>query len=89
MSKTDDVGTFEPQPDWTLISQGAEARIWKVSRDDDTHVIAKERFSKRYRHQKLDERLTKQRCRAEARILAKCKNSGGPPVPNVQPPRDA
>jgi TP53 regulating kinase-like protein len=81
---------LSPTDDWTLISQGAEARLWKIpdfrglSRsgcggDSNEHggslgvaAVAKERFSKRYRHPKLDERLTSQRCRAEARILQKC-----------------
>jgi TP53 regulating kinase and related kinases len=122
---------------WTLISQGAEARVWKVpflaleqhttttsseqqeqrlpEQDatiaDDTYsnngkssppvkrtrleqenhhhrvyneqqppqlrqqqywMVAKERFKKSYRHAQLDERLTRQRCRMEARILEKC-----------------
>ena len=35
-------------------------------------AICKERFSKSYRHRDLDERLTKQRCRTEARLLEKC-----------------
>ena len=76
---------FEPQPNWTLVSQGAEARIWKIppSADSDTPsttavtttktMIAKERFSKAYRHPQLDEKLTKSRCRAEGRILEKCR----------------
>ena len=67
---------FTPQPNWTLISQGAEARIWKIppSEKDPSEIalIAKERFSKSYRHPVLDEKLTKARCRAEGRILEKC-----------------
>jgi tRNA A-37 threonylcarbamoyl transferase component Bud32 len=35
-------------------------------------MVGKERFKKSYRHVQLDERLTKQRCRMEARILEKC-----------------
>ena len=67
--------SFTPQPDWTLISQGAEARIWKIPPSEDHFektLIAKERFSKSYRHPVLDEKLTKARCRAEGRILEKC-----------------
>lgn len=76
---------FAPQPDWTLISQGAEARIWKIppssssgddepsTNDNKVTMIAKERFSKAYRHPQLDEKLTKSRCRAEGRILEKCR----------------
>lgn len=58
---------------WTLLSQGAEARVWKIpGATDDDVSIAKERFAKSYRHPTLDERLTSQRCRAEAKVLAKC-----------------
>ncbi|EEC44696.1 predicted protein, partial [Phaeodactylum tricornutum CCAP 1055/1] len=46
-------------------------------------VVAKERFSKAYRHPVLDERLTKQRCRAEARILEKCQIKAKLDVPSV------
>jgi TP53 regulating kinase and related kinases len=77
---------FQPKNDWILISQGAEARIWKIPHSataaDNTGdsnllclptMIAKERFSKSYRHPVLDDKLTKSRCRAEARILEKCR----------------
>lgn len=79
---------FVPQDDWTLISQGAEARLWKIpnyaappTKDGSPSslprtAIAKERFSKSYRHAVLDERLTRQRCRAEARLLEKCLKKG-------------
>jgi TP53 regulating kinase-like protein len=83
---------FKARPDWTMISQGAEARLWKIPKYDreDTNnanasspfptqtviAVAKERFSKSYRHKILDERLTKHRCRAEARILEKCLKKG-------------
>lgn len=88
------------QEGWTLICQGAEARIWKVvASDASTHpsseaashakvgiayatvgitsiMICKERFRKTYRHPVIDERLTKQRCRMEARLLEKCLVKG-------------
>jgi TP53 regulating kinase-like protein len=69
---------FSPDQDWELLSQGAEARIWKIPNYDDkgNPAIAKERFAKKYRHPVLDERLTKLRCRMEARMLEKCKKSG-------------
>jgi TP53 regulating kinase-like protein len=69
---------FTPEQNWELLSQGAEARIWKIPNYDDkgTTAIAKERFAKKYRHPVLDERLTKLRCRMEARMLEKCKKSG-------------
>jgi TP53 regulating kinase and related kinases len=92
--------TFAPDDGWALISQGAEARLWKIpdyrqwclsrrlpvranawADEDETKTkspmcgaaaVAKERFSKSYRHPKLDDRLTSQRCRMEAKILQKC-----------------
>lgn len=69
---------------WELVSQGAEAKLWKIPAGSlfDVPCIAKERFSKAYRHPALDEKLTKQRCRAESRILTKCTEKGIP-VPNV------
>ena len=78
---------FDPQDDWHLISQGAEARLWKIPRLNDNEgvnpfTMAKERFRKKYRHPVLDERLTKQRCRMEGRILEKCRR-GGLAVPQV------
>jgi TP53 regulating kinase-like protein len=74
---------FTPAADWTLLSQGAEARIWKIPDFQGQTVVAKERFSKIYRHPILDEKLTKQRCRAEARILEKCLEKGKLSVPKV------
>jgi len=81
---------FTPGPDWILLSQGAEARVWSVpnysSNNNSTNTtrtaICKERFRKSYRHRDLDERLTKQRCRMEARLLQKCAQHGIP-VPAV------
>jgi len=67
--------------DWVLLSQGAEARVWKApnhftnptsTSSNSSWMIIKERFAKSYRHQILDERLTKQRCRAEGRLLETC-----------------
>lgn len=92
---------FEPPPrsEWIPISQGAEARVWRLvcndgsSRGCDGHdengrppppprlvvAVCKERFSKAYRHPDLDAKLTKSRCRMEARILERCASriSGG------------
>jgi TP53 regulating kinase and related kinases len=76
---TTDKPPFEPQSSWTLLSQGAEARIWKIpATDREPAKIAKERFSKAYRHPTLDEKLTKSRCRAEGRILEKCRTPKAP-----------
>lgn len=46
-------------------------------------IICKERFSKAYRHPDLDERLTKSRCRSEARVLEKCAKKSDIRVPEV------
>jgi TP53 regulating kinase and related kinases len=56
-----------------LISQGAEARIFLK----DT-VIIKERISKKYRVQELDEELRKFRTRREAKILEKLQQQNFP-----------
>jgi TP53 regulating kinase-like protein len=82
--------TLPPKSEWALMSQGAEARVWKIKKtivvdrsdsDDDggvqkrkpqeQYIVCKERFSKAYRHPDLDARLTKSRCRSEAKILEK------------------
>lgn len=71
---------MSPSPDftgWTLLSQGAEARIWRKQ-----DIVCKERFPKLYRHPDLDKLLTKSRCRAEARLLQKCRMHQIP-VPNI------
>lgn len=70
--------TFIVGDNYELISQGAEAKLWKIPAGSlfDVPCIAKERFSKAYRHPTLDEKLTKQRCRAEAKILTKCAEKG-------------
>ena len=73
--------------EWILISQGAEARVWKIPNFLSTGpctltAICKERFSKSYRHPRLDESLTKSRTKAEARSLCRCRR-GGVSVPIV------
>lgn len=69
---------FEPKPEWELLSQGAEARIWKIPSflPPDKAAVAKERFAKRYRHPVLDERLTRARCKAEAKALLRARRGG-------------
>ena len=94
MTENQDI-PFHPTPreEWTLLCQGAEARIWKLAGNSDDGTvpwICKERFSKSYRHPTLDERLTKSRCRSEARILEKCgkrtQEFRVPKVIRVDPP---
>mmetsp|Transcript_3485 Transcript_3485/g.6555 ORF Transcript_3485/g.6555 Transcript_3485/m.6555 type:complete len:286 (+) Transcript_3485:73-930(+) len=93
---------FSPRSEWVMISQGAEARVWKLAMQSDVEekedqdstgvatstesppfVICKERFSKAYRHPDLDAKLTKTRCRFEARILEKCAQKSDIRVPKV------
>jgi Mn2+-dependent serine/threonine protein kinase len=55
--------------------QGAEGRIFKTEYLGRS-VLVKERFSKKYRHPKLDEALTKERITSEIRGLMKCRMAG-------------
>ncbi|TNN06469.1 EKC/KEOPS complex subunit bud32 [Schistosoma japonicum] len=69
----------------TLISQGAEARVYRTKLFHSTYTfpcIVKERFVKRYRHSTLDSTLSMQRMRAEVRQLLRCREVGidVPPV---------
>lgn len=74
---------FQPKPEWPLLSQGAEARIYKIPNYlPSQHAIVKERFRKTYRHVVLDERLTKARCKAESKALIRARR-GGVPTPAV------
>jgi TP53 regulating kinase-like protein len=66
-----------------FITQGAEGRLYKTTYLLPTLPCAlKYRPPKPYRHPILDQRLTRQRILAEARILAKCRREGVP-VPAV------
>ncbi|KAJ2809765.1 serine/threonine-protein kinase bud32 [Coemansia furcata] len=58
-----------------LIRQGAEARVYKTV-VNGRPVIAKQRFSKSYRHPDLDVKLTRGRLNQEARSLKRCKENG-------------
>ncbi|KAK7064828.1 Bud32 protein kinase [Favolaschia claudopus] len=63
----------------TLISQGAEAKVYKAnltSDPSDPPVLLKHRFRKGYRHPTLDASLTRTRVSAEARALLKCLRAG-------------
>ncbi|GAB6033079.1 TP53 regulating kinase [Chamberlinius hualienensis] len=61
--------------DLTLIKQGAEAKIYLGSFCSRQSII-KERFSKKYRHPTLDEILSKDRTKSEARMLVRCRMAG-------------
>lgn len=58
-----------------LFKQGAEGRIFKTSYLGKPAIL-KERFKKKYRNEELDNHLTKERIRAEAKSILKCKNAG-------------
>ncbi|KAI9470227.1 serine/threonine-protein kinase bud32 [Coemansia sp. RSA 989] len=58
-----------------LIQQGAEARVYKTTIDGQ-EAIAKQRFSKGYRHPDLDLKLTRGRMNQEARSLVRCRENG-------------
>ncbi|KAK5987484.1 EKC/KEOPS complex subunit BUD32 [Cladobotryum mycophilum] len=61
----------------TLITQGAEGRLYKTTYLLPTIPCAlKYRPPKPWRHPILDQRLTKHRILSEARILAKCRRDG-------------
>ena len=61
--------------DFILLRQGAEARLY-TGMFIGQKSIAKERFSKKYRHSQLDERLTKERLKGEIKSLMRCKLAG-------------
>lgn len=60
---------------WTLVKQGAEARIYKTQ-FYNKNTIVKERFSKSYRHPSLDEKLTHRRTNQEVRSILRCRKAG-------------
>jgi TP53 regulating kinase and related kinases len=57
------------------VAQGAEARVWKCNFLQQPAII-KQRFSKGYRHPSLDESLTRERLRAEARCMVRARKLG-------------
>ncbi|OLN86489.1 EKC/KEOPS complex subunit BUD32 [Colletotrichum chlorophyti] len=62
-----------------LITQGAEARLYKTTfLSSRLPAALKHRPKKPYRHPTLDARLTRARILAEARVLAKCRREGCP-----------
>lgn len=71
---------------WQLLCQGAESRLWTGRAFDDRSVVKKERFVKRYRHRELDDRLTRERMRAEVRaivrLIDRCPTLG-PRMPTI------
>lgn len=60
---------------YELFKQGAEAKLY-LGEYLGQRAVIKERFAKKYRLPELDVRLTRERLRAEARSLVKCKTLG-------------
>ncbi|KAF0035524.1 hypothetical protein F2P81_013282 [Scophthalmus maximus] len=60
-----------------LVKQGAEARVYRTQ-FLGRPTIVKERFSKRYRHVALDEKLTRRRTVQEVRSILRCRRAGIP-----------
>ena len=65
-------GMEGPYPGSKLMLQGAEAKLFRLN-FHGLEAIAKERFSKKYRHPQLDKSLTQQRINAEVRALTRCR----------------
>lgn len=62
-------------PIMELYKQGAESKIF-TSTFSDRKVIVKERFSRGYRNKLLDLNIRKERTKAEAKAILKCKQGG-------------
>lgn len=58
-----------------LYKQGAESKIYS-SLYSNRKVIVKERFPKHYRNELLDQTIRKERTKAEAKAILKCKQGG-------------
>ncbi|TMW62933.1 hypothetical protein Poli38472_005551 [Pythium oligandrum] len=61
--------------DWTLISQGAEAKVYETE-FSGRPCIVKERIKKSYRLPILDTKLSHRRLVQEARCIMKCRKAG-------------
>lgn len=64
-----------------LLSEGAEAKVWRSLYMTKKSVV-KQRMQKAYRVPELDTKLNKTRLLQEARCIAKCKKVGVP-VPDI------
>ena len=58
-----------------LLTQGAEGRVYTTTWLGRP-VVVKQRFPKKYRHPDLDAQITRERMRAEARALTRCRSFG-------------
>ncbi|KAL4427537.1 hypothetical protein ABPG74_019493 [Tetrahymena malaccensis] len=59
-----------------LISQGAEAKVYKVKNFLGEPAIMKEKLVKAYRHPDLDQRLSKERITFEVRNMIRARKAG-------------
>lgn len=66
----DDSSSKFPKDKWTLLFQGAESRVYKGEYYSKPAIL-KERFKKTYRLPELDQKLTKERIRAELKAYEK------------------
>lgn len=66
---------MEDLSDFVLWKQGAEGKLYRGDFLGYPAVV-KERFPKKYRHPTLDQHLTQERFKSEARMLTRCKNAG-------------
>lgn len=66
------------QTNLKLIQQGAEAKIFL---DEKNNLVIKDRVSKSYRLPVLDNKLTKQRTKAETKLLTKANKIVNSPLP--------
>lgn len=62
-------------PIMELYKQGAESKIF-TSMYSNRNAIVKERFSRQYRNKLLDHTIRKERTKAEAKAILKCKQGG-------------
>lgn len=58
-----------------LYKQGAESKIYSTIYSDHKAIV-KERFPRQYRHELLDQSIRKERIKAEAKAVLKCKEGG-------------
>jgi TP53 regulating kinase-like protein len=65
----------EEDNDSTLIGQGAEGKVYRITYFEKD-AICKSRVSKKYRIAFLDQKINRQRILQESRCLAKCKKFG-------------
>ncbi|KFD50913.1 hypothetical protein M513_08226 [Trichuris suis] len=80
MKMTQGGESYDTSEEMEFIAQGAEAKLFHAV-FLGRKVIVKERFPKSYRVKELDDRLRKERLRAEIRSLMRCRQVGIPVPP--------